>query len=187
MRARATCPEPQCPNLQPCAAHRRDAFRAGARKRGYDARWERLREEHLNKEPLCRACAHLGRVTAATDVDHIIPFHGLNDPLRLDDRNLQSLCHSHHSIKTHEDKRLGLTRATMSSRGDAPPYQIKSLGPPAARTAGAAAVSLYGSGNVLNAGHPSQSATPTSIDALQSTTPHAQERFSEATACAREC
>jgi 5-methylcytosine-specific restriction endonuclease McrA len=40
-------------------------------------------------------------------VDHIVPFHGLDDPLRLDENNLQTLCHTHHQQKTARDQRLG--------------------------------------------------------------------------------
>lgn len=41
-------------------------------------------------------------VTAADDVDHIIRFEGLDDPLRLDPRSLQSLCRPHHNEKTRK-------------------------------------------------------------------------------------
>lgn len=34
--------------------------------------------------------------TLATDVDHIIPFMSIEDPNRLDPRNLRSLCRSCH-------------------------------------------------------------------------------------------
>lgn len=52
---------------------------------------------HLRREPLCRECWVHGRVTEATQVDHIVPLAegGTNDP-----DNLQSLCHSCHSRKT---------------------------------------------------------------------------------------
>ena len=49
-------------------------------------------------------CEQMGRVMAATDVDHIKPFHGKHDRLRLDTNNLQSLCHEcHSSAKQRQD------------------------------------------------------------------------------------
>ncbi len=68
--------------------------------RGYGADWRRLRERILAAEPLCRFCAADGRVTAATDVDHIEPFTGLHDPRRLDPANLRPLCRPCHLRRT---------------------------------------------------------------------------------------
>ena len=44
-----------------------------------------------------------GKVTKGDgkDVDHIKPFHGIADPLRLDWDNLQSICRTCHNQKTH--------------------------------------------------------------------------------------
>jgi 5-methylcytosine-specific restriction protein A len=69
-------------------------------RRGYDRTWYRLQKQHLAAEPLCRHCLSHGKVTAAECVDHIKPFKGQHDPLRLDSTNLQSLCWSCHSTKT---------------------------------------------------------------------------------------
>ena len=63
-----------------------------------NAAWRRLRESVLRDEPLCRRCAAEGRLVPATDVDHIDNDAGNNQRA-----NLQSLCHSCHSIKTNED------------------------------------------------------------------------------------
>jgi 5-methylcytosine-specific restriction endonuclease McrA len=60
----------------------------------------RLRAAHIHRHPLCIKCLKQDRVTAANDVDHIVPFKGLNDPLRLDPSNLQSLCRPHHRLKS---------------------------------------------------------------------------------------
>lgn len=68
--------------------------------RGYGADWRRARLAHLAIEPLCRFCTEAGRVTGATDVDHIEAFNGLDDPLRLDDNNLRSLCGPCHMSRT---------------------------------------------------------------------------------------
>lgn len=56
-------------------------------------RWLRVRKRQLAREPLCRECGQ-----PATDVDHITPRSRGGAPY--DPGNLQSLCASHHSIKT---------------------------------------------------------------------------------------
>lgn len=68
--------------------------------RGYGQDWRRLRERVLAAEPLCRFCFEVGRITAATDVDHIEPFTGLHDPRRLDPANCRPLCKKHHMQRT---------------------------------------------------------------------------------------
>lgn len=44
------------------------------------------------KGPHCGECGCLLRPGRETHVDHIVPFDGLDDPLRLDWDNLQVLC-----------------------------------------------------------------------------------------------
>jgi len=61
--------------------------------------WQSMRESQLRREPLCRACNDIGRITIATDVDHITP-HRNNAKLFFDRSNLQSLCKACHSAKT---------------------------------------------------------------------------------------
>jgi 5-methylcytosine-specific restriction protein A len=61
--------------------------------------WQRTRAEVLRRQPLCAECAKIGRVTPATEVDHIIPHRGKRE-LFFDRSNLQPLCHSCHSRKT---------------------------------------------------------------------------------------
>jgi 5-methylcytosine-specific restriction protein A len=63
------------------------------------AAWRRIRTQVLAEEPLCRMCAARGLVVPATDVDHIQDSRAdySDDNSR---SNLQSLCHSCHSIKT---------------------------------------------------------------------------------------
>ena len=69
--------------------------RAGAAVGGRP--WARLRKRILTAEPLCRPCSKHGRVTAATEIDHIRPRAqgGSNDP-----DNLQPICHACHVAKT---------------------------------------------------------------------------------------
>lgn len=68
--------------------------------RGYGQDWRRLRAQVLSEEPLCRMCHDAGRVTAATEVDHIEPFAGLDDPRRLDRGNLRPICRPCHARRT---------------------------------------------------------------------------------------
>lgn len=82
-------------------------IRVGSRQRGYDRSWEKLRARFIATNPLCAHCDAAGLVTPATEVDHIRPFDGLADPLRLAWNNLQSLCHSCHVTKTHRDMKGG--------------------------------------------------------------------------------
>jgi 5-methylcytosine-specific restriction protein A len=86
------------------AAQQRERWRGSAASRGYDAAWQRLAAAHKRKHPLCADCLKQGRVTAVEEVDHIVPFKGKDDPLRLDPKNLQSLCGPHHRAKTAQQK-----------------------------------------------------------------------------------
>lgn len=78
---------------------RRDT-RKSASRRGYDNRWKKLRDAYIQHMPLCEHCAGRGVTTRAREVDHVQPFDGVGDPLRLDWTNLQSLCRSCHATKT---------------------------------------------------------------------------------------
>jgi len=56
-----------------------------------------IRASVLSANPLCAKCSERNRITAATEVDHIVPLHkGGTDDLD----NLQSLCHDCHAEKT---------------------------------------------------------------------------------------
>lgn len=73
------------------------------RARGYDGRWDRLSIEFRKKNPFCRWCDQEDRVTAVDVVDHIIPRK--DAPERMHDwKNLQSLCHHHHGVKTEMEE-----------------------------------------------------------------------------------
>ena len=60
--------------------------------------WQKLRKQVLNRDNwLCRECARNGRISAASQVDHIIPLaKGGDNSLG----NLQSLCKKCHALKT---------------------------------------------------------------------------------------
>ncbi len=76
-------------------------MRPNASERGYaSARWRKLRGRKLAEAPLCEECAKAQRVTAATEVDHVKPHDGPDDPLFWDWENLSSKCKPCHSRKT---------------------------------------------------------------------------------------
>ena len=54
---------------------------------------------YLRRYPLCVHCESAGRVTAATDVDHVIPHRG-DETLFWREDNWQPLCKPCHSRKT---------------------------------------------------------------------------------------
>lgn len=114
------CPALVQPPERYCAEHQReddaqrlerereyDSRRGSAHQRGYGATWRRLRRSYLQRNPLCVECLRQGRVTPATDVDHIIPrSRGGTD----DESNLQSMCHACHSRKTNREDGGGWRR-----------------------------------------------------------------------------
>jgi len=87
------------------AAEALDRRRGSQRARGYDVRWEHLRDRHRAAFPLCARCLARGLVVPMREVDHIVPFVGLEDPRRLDPENLQSLCGACHREKTRAEHR----------------------------------------------------------------------------------
>lgn len=59
--------------------------------------WMVRRGRWLSEHPLCLHCEQVGRVSAAEEVDHIVPLHlGGAD----DETNYQSLCSPCHKAKT---------------------------------------------------------------------------------------
>ena len=101
------CAEAGCPALVVrgrCPVHTQvQEQRRGSRiDRGYDKHWLKLRAWFMQQpeHQLCAECRKQGTVTLTAEVDHVVPFRGLDDPLRLDVANLQGLCIYHHRRKT---------------------------------------------------------------------------------------
>ncbi|MGC4366522.1 HNH endonuclease [Hydrogenophaga sp. R2] len=71
---------------------------------------QEARARLFSDNPLCVRCSQLGRVTLATERDHVIPLsEGGTD----NDSNVQGLCHD-----CHEEKSLGeRLRAQRRARG----------------------------------------------------------------------
>ena len=70
-----------------------------------DPRWKKLRNQHINANPLCEKCKLAGKLIAGEDVDHIKPVR-LCPELSFNPDNLQTLCGSCHKSKTGAEKRL---------------------------------------------------------------------------------
>ena len=88
------------------AAHRWDTDRRPVKR----LRGRRLQEERaalFAREPLCRRCRELGRVSAATIRDHIVP---LAEGGRDEDSNVQPLCQGCSDLKTREESQRGQRR-----------------------------------------------------------------------------
>lgn len=60
--------------------------------------WKRLRNQHLNKQPLCSNC----NKTRNLQIDHIIAFNG-DKTLFREKLNLNTLCATCHFVKTAKD------------------------------------------------------------------------------------
>lgn len=76
-------------------------YRGSATKRGYGYRWRKARTAFLKQHPLCECdeCKRLGRVRAATVVDHIKPHKG-DKKLFWDRSNWQAMAKECHDRKT---------------------------------------------------------------------------------------
>lgn len=90
----------RCPLHRAQARAQSDARRGHSAARGYGWRWRKYREQFLREHPLCKACELRGQLAPSTDVDHISPVSGPDDPLFWDPTNHQALCHACHSSKT---------------------------------------------------------------------------------------
>lgn len=108
------CSQFPCPNLTKggyCVDHKRkdtgnyNRGRGSAASHGYGYRWRKYRMEFLARDEN-RYCA-AGCGNPSTDVDHIEPVSGPEDPLFWQQSNHQGLCHSCHSRKTVADGRWG--------------------------------------------------------------------------------
>ena len=121
------CAYPGCPTLVAghsgkCEKHRiqqrreLEAGRASATSRGYGSRWRTARKRFLELNPLCVECNRMGRLTAATVVDHIVPHKG-DAELFWDQSCWQALCKPCHDRKTaREDGRWGRAGQISSAK-----------------------------------------------------------------------
>jgi 5-methylcytosine-specific restriction protein A len=80
----------------------------GSAARGYGASWRKLRAQVMRRDKgICQLCLASGRVTPASDCDHVIPkAKGGTDDLG----NLQMLCSPCHAAKTQLEAAAGQGR-----------------------------------------------------------------------------
>lgn len=70
----------------------------------YDSRWTAFSRSYRKRHPWCVECMKEGNWNdTQIQVDHIIPLE-IAPERKYDITNLQSLCISHHSIKTNNEK-----------------------------------------------------------------------------------
>jgi 5-methylcytosine-specific restriction protein A len=65
----------------------------------YGRRWRAVRELFLAKNPVCAKCSG---ITAATEVDHVIPHRG-DQAIFWSEANWMALCKACHSRKTAKE------------------------------------------------------------------------------------
>lgn len=64
------------------------------------AAWAKQRAIQLSKQPLCQACLLNNQITQAEHIDHLFKWSALGE-YAFKANIFQSLCHSHHSIKSN--------------------------------------------------------------------------------------
>lgn len=104
-----------------CTNHPRKPFATRAKvavKRLSGAALRRARESLFSGEPLCRWCALEGRVTLATQRDHIIPLTQGGMEV---ESNVQPLCAACHALKSEAERKWGLSEEAMRKPKQAEP------------------------------------------------------------------
>jgi 5-methylcytosine-specific restriction enzyme A len=82
-----------------------------------DRRWGELRAAQLEREPVCRECAKVGKQRPATEVDHVV---AIADGGSFDEpSNHQGLCDRHHWQKTEDENAGRAGRKPRKVRGRA--------------------------------------------------------------------
>ena len=76
-----------------------DEQRGTATERGYDGKWQKIRNRKLKENPLCERCAISGKVVVAELV-----HHKDHNPKKNNWENLVSLCNDCHE-KEHKQER----------------------------------------------------------------------------------
>ncbi len=100
-----------------CAKHPKPVWSKPptAAKRMTGRRLQKARTELFARDPLCAECKRHGRVTLATQRDHIVP---LEEGGADDDANVQGLCHACHDVKSKAERERGQQRARGGGGGE---------------------------------------------------------------------
>ncbi|MBL3552699.1 HNH endonuclease [Rhodovulum sulfidophilum] len=90
--------------------------RPSASERGYGRGWKALRKRVMQRDSwLCQPCLRTGRVTPATECDHVVPkAQGGTD----DEGNLQAICADCHKAKTEREAAEAQGRRLRPSFGE---------------------------------------------------------------------
>ena len=99
MKASLPCNDPRCPNLQPCPAHPKVAWKGSTRRSSLPPDWERRRRATLERDPIC-TCPGCPKCSTpdegcdreSTDADHVGG--------RLDHDQLAGKCSPCHTHRT---------------------------------------------------------------------------------------
>lgn len=102
------CTKPGCQSLSRdgsgrCSDHPKEAWgkKPDAPKRITGRKLQEMREALFQEQPLCVLCNKAGRITPATERDHIIPLtEGGQDV----DSNVQGLCKDCHESKSKAER-----------------------------------------------------------------------------------
>jgi 5-methylcytosine-specific restriction protein A len=138
-----TCGRPGCRGIvrddvcSVCGPRKRggwqdDAQRGTRHQRGYDAAWVAVRRQFIVAKtieaaaagaalfPICELCRQTVEKTREIHVDHVRPFRGLDDPLRLDPANLRIThyrCHMRATARARSTAAAGAVPPSPSSGG----------------------------------------------------------------------
>lgn len=100
-----------------CARHPKQSWakKPTAAKRITGRTLQRLRRELFERAPLCAECQRQGRVTLATQRDHIVPLEEGGEDV---ETNVQGLCAACHDVKSKTERARGVRRAWGHYRDD---------------------------------------------------------------------
>ena len=95
-----------------CAKHPKAAWakKPDAVKRVAGRKLQAMRTRLFAENPLCVECERQGRVTLATQRDHVL---SLEEGGRDDDSNVQGLCHACHEAKSELERLRALARSRV--------------------------------------------------------------------------
>ena len=80
------------------------------------SRWKKIRKLHKLDNPICAECEKKGEISPAEVTDHVIRMQDGGSPD--DTRNLQSLCHRCHNVKSGKERHGYIVRFKLNEDGD---------------------------------------------------------------------
>ena len=97
------CTNERSPLNTYCLEHGGKGYNDSIKRKQFNAKyqtvqWSRVRMRTLSSQPLCQACQCAGKVTAATEVDHLFAWQLIGDEAFFHNV-FQSLCKNCHTVK----------------------------------------------------------------------------------------